>query len=978
MKVRTRLIGLVLFITGVFVVSLLLVRYCQVRTMGMIAESRYEDLQELLEEFIRVEGQSLANFACGYAASEEAHALLAKGETPGAKNDIRHVLSSFNAQSAWVFDADFHLVDQTVLPPFQAAFELPVPAEARNGLFKDREDIHFHASLPEGILEIRGVTIRRVPEGQRDSSPAGFLFVGRLWGDRPLRELAAVVHGEVTLTLGEPANTKEHAGFQWEGTFLLHRRLLGWNGNTVATLEARNQAPLFRTAVRTAQIQFVVGMLFSAILVVLVSLAILRLLNRPLRDISRSLDTGDTRSIQRYAESKTEFGHMARIILSFFQQQEELLAEFAERKRAETALAHAEADLRTLLDATADWVFLTDTDGRFLTVNGAVARGLGFDPLDLVGKNIFDFTRSEYTELRRAQVAALVTDGQPLHLEIPFGDHFFEVSVHPVVDQDGKVARIAIFARDITGRKRSEEALRRSEERFRKYFELPLIGVAMIKPDMRWIDFNDKLCAILGYSRTELEALTWSSVSFEEDLPGQLRSYEKILSGELDGRPLETRFRRKGGGAAYAEISALCIRRGDGEVEYLVALVQDISERKQAEAERLQLEEQLRQAQRLESIGRLAGGIAHDFNNLLSPIMGYTDLAVLKLEADNPLRADLDQVRHAAERMRDLTRRFLSFARRQVLEMRIVNLNLVVSEFENILRRLIGEDIQVVVKLEPALGNVRADNSQLQQIIINLAVNARDAMPAGGVLNIETSNVWLNDAYAGTRAGVPGGAYVALTVSDTGCGMPEEVKEHIFEPFFTTKDIGKGTGLGLATVYGIVRQHLGGIVVESEAGKGSVFRVYLPRVDRDLSRAPAMPELSTQRGDETVLVVEDDDGVRQVVTDLLTEHGYEVLSAANGTEALQAAECHQRSIHLLLTDVVMPGMNGRELHRRLALVRPDVKVLYISGYTGDTAFLHGVQEGQLEFMRKPFMASELTRRVRDVLEKSAAAPKDGE
>ncbi len=973
MKVRTRLVGLLLFLAGAFLVSLFAVRYFQIVSMEMIATNRERELRELLDNVIRLDGQTLANFAADYTFWDDMAEFARRGDPKWAHDNLDGALGLFNAHAAWVFNQEFQPVYQIAAPQMHGPVELPVPDRGRRGLFSASPFTHFFALLPQGVAEVRGATIHPSVDSKRETPAQGYFFVCRLWNDKVLRELSSTLHGSVNLNPDTAAGPWPDSEFRHDGTFVFHRQLLGLNGEPVALLEVRNQAPLFLSAIRATKLEFAVCILFTATLVILLSLALYYWIQQPLRAISRSLHNGDPGPIRAYLRSQTEFGHVARLIHAFFQQKSELIAEIGVRKQAQQDLAATEANLRVLLDSTSDWIFLTDAEGRFLTVNGAVAQGLGVNPEDIAGRSVFEFARKEYVEVRRAQLEDVVRTGQPLCIEVPFDNHFFELSAHPILGPGGEVLRLALFARNITERKQHEEALRKSEERFRKYFELPLIGVAMVTPDMHWIDFNEKLSLILGYSRQELERLTWADLTYREDLPSNLDIWNRALRGELDSISTEGRFVRKDGTVAYGEVSALCIRKEDGAVDYVVALVQDITGRKQAEEERAQLEEQLRQAQRLESIGRLAGGIAHDFNNLLSPIMGYTDLAVLKLAPDSPLRDDLDQVRRAAERMRDLTRRFLTFARKQVLEMRIISLNLVVADFDAMLRRLIGEDIQVITRLEPALGNIRADSSQLQQIIINLAVNARDAMPEGGALHIETANVWLNDAYAGAHAGIPGGAYVVLTVSDTGCGMPEDVREHIFEPFFTTKDIGKGTGLGLATVYGIVRQHLGGIAVESEPGKGSTFRVYLPRVDRDLSQTPPAPEPVVERGDETVLVVEDDDGVRQVVADLLAEHGYQVLSAANGSEALLLAEEFADPIHLLLTDMIMPGMNGRELHRRIALARPDVKVLYMSGYTGDTAFLHGVQEGQLEFMRKPFLATELTHRVREVLEKDAAA-----
>src|SRR3989441_649940 len=400
----------------------------------------------------------------------------------------------------------------------------------------------------------------------------------------------------------------------------------------------------------------------------------------------------------------------------------------------------------------------------------------------------------------------------------------------------------------------------------------------------------------------------------------------------------------------------------------LVAAVKRALQEAQEKAQRKQLEDQLRQSQKMEAIAQLTGGIAHDFNNMLTVILGYSELMLKRLPPDAPLRDDVEQVKEAGERASLLTKQLLAFSRKQVLQPKVLDLNTVLTNMDRMLQRLIGEDIALVAVPAPGLWHVYADPSQIEQVMMNLAVNARDAMPNGGKLTIETANVQLDDAYAHQHGPVQPGSYVMLAVSDTGCGMDRETQARIFEPFFTTKEPGKGTGLGLSTVYGIVKQSGGYVWVYSESGRGTTFKVYLPRVD-----APAQPhapprEAATLTGTETILLAEDDEILRPLTKGLLAKLGYAVLDAESADQALAVAGARQGPIHLLVADVVMPGASGRELARRLAQSRPETRVLYVSGYTDDAIVHHGMLEPGLNFLQKPFTPAGLARKVREVLD----------
>ncbi|PYS49074.1 MAG: hybrid sensor histidine kinase/response regulator [Acidobacteria bacterium] len=387
--------------------------------------------------------------------------------------------------------------------------------------------------------------------------------------------------------------------------------------------------------------------------------------------------------------------------------------------------------------------------------------------------------------------------------------------------------------------------------------------------------------------------------------------------------------------------------------------------------ERRLLEEQFRQSQKMEAIGQLAGGIAHDFNNLLTAINGYSELAMRKLQAEDPLRRNLEEIKKAGERAASLTRQLLAFSRKQILQPAVLVINSVVSDMEKMLRRLIGEDIDLKTALETQLGSIKADPGQIEQIIMNLVINARDAMPAGGKLTIETSNVDLDETYARQHTGVTPGHYVMLAVSDTGMGMNTATLARIFEPFFTTKEKGKGTGLGLSTIYGIVKQSGGNIWVYSEVGQGTTFKVYLPRVDEDAQEYKRTDETEEiLQGTETILLAEDEEIVRTLAREILETYGYRVLEASGSGAALLICERVTEPIDLLITDVVMPEMSGRQLAARLSQLRPEMKVLYMSGYTDDAIVHQGVLDEDANFIQKPFTPDALAKKVREVLNKS--------
>jgi PAS domain S-box-containing protein len=512
----------------------------------------------------------------------------------------------------------------------------------------------------------------------------------------------------------------------------------------------------------------------------------------------------------------------------------------------------------------------------------------------------------------------------------------------------------------IAEREQAAEALRRSQARTRRLVESNIIGIATGDLNGKLIDVNDAFLKMLGFTRKEFLSgqMRWDTLTPPEYHQSDHLAVEKLTSTGM-APPWEKEFLRKDGTRVSVLIGVATLESESGEIE-AISFVLDISDRKR-------LEQQLRQAQKMEAVGQLAGGIAHDFNNLLAVIIGYGEIIEERLDDSDPLRTKAGQITAAGKRAAALTRQLLAFSRQQVLEPKILDLNTVVADTTRMLQRLIGEDVELVTIAGPALGRVKADRGQIEQVIMNLAVNGRDAMPQGGKLMISTANAVMDEVYVRQHPGAVAGPYVLLTVSDTGCGMDQQTQAHIFEPFFTTKGPGKGTGLGLATVYGVVKQSGGYVSVYSEVGRGTSFKIYLPRTDEPQLSVSANLATESERGWETILLVEDAQPVRELASELLESNGYKVLQAANGADAVRLAEKYQEPIQLLLSDVVMPGLDGRKLADHMVRTHPGIKVLYMSGFTDDAIVHHGVLDSGVALLEKPFTKASLLRKVREIL-----------
>ena len=643
--------------------------------------------------------------------------------------------------------------------------------------------------------------------------------------------------------------------------------------------------------------------------------------------------------------------------------------DITDRKFDEESLRVGEERFRLLVETASDGIYRIDPRGIFIYANPVAGRVLGVGDEGLVGRTYLDFVRPDYRvegiELYTRQIKnhtpvtywefpALRADGR----EVWVGQNV-QIEV-----QDGRVTSLYAVARDITARRYAENALRESEERYRFLAEHSRDMLARLDPGGRFVYVSPACRAMLGVEPEQLLDTPFADLCEAEDADAVRAAHERLRDAR-DAEITSTRMRHADGREVWCETTHQAIVDAEsGNVTGFLIVARDVTERRR-------LEEELRHVQKMEAVGQLAGGVAHDFNNLLTAIRGFSDVLFQSIRADDPRRGDVLEICKATDRAATLTRQLLAFSRRQVMRPEPLNLNTVVTDLARILQRLLGEGVTVSTRLDEDLAIVRADPGQMEQVLLNLALNARDAMaPAGGTLRIETANV---DMPAAPDSRHAPGRYAVLRVSDTGVGMTAEVRDRLFEPFFTTKERGRGTGLGLSMVYGIVTQSGGFITVDSTPGQGATLAIHLPAAGTgaDTARRPASRARTVPAAGGTILIAEDSEGVRMLAERILRDEGYTVLAARDGVEALEVARAHEGTIDLLLTDVMMPRMNGGELARAFAAERPDTLVAIMSGYMDEHALRRTLDNPETPILQKPFSGATLVERVRAILQQPA-------
>lgn len=656
--------------------------------------------------------------------------------------------------------------------------------------------------------------------------------------------------------------------------------------------------------------------------------------------------------------------------------------DITERKKAEQELVQSRAQLRLLINTIPDLVWVKDPEGVYIACNKKFERFFGATETEIVGRTDYDFVDKALADFFRQHDRNAIDQDKPSvneeWLTFASDQHhgLFETIKTPMRDPNGKLIGVLGIAREITERKLTEQALKLSEQRYKSAQKIGLVGNWEYDLESETFWGSEQAKRIYGF---DPESTRFTVDEVENCIPEREWVHQSLIDLIEEGKPYHLEFEIhpvSGPEKRMIRSIAKLVKDEQGTPLKVNGVVQDITNEKKAEKEKQELERQLRQAQKLEAIGRLAGGIAHDFNNMLSIILGNVEFLLEDMHTLNPMFENIREIQKAAQRSADLTRQLLAFARKQIVSPIELNLNETIQGMLDMLKRLIGEDIHLSWHPKADLWPVKMDPSQVDQLFVNLCVNARDAISDVGEITIETDNVIFDSNYCEKHSGFKPGHFVSIGISDTGCGIDKEDLENVFEPFFTTKEMGEGTGLGLATVYGIVKQNSGFINVYSEPGQGTTFKIYLPKRVKELEHLkPVTPEESSQRGHETILVVEDEDAILRMTTRMLERLGYDVLPASTPNDAIRICETYKAEIHLLLTDVVMPLMNGRDLFGKLTHIRPTMKSLFMSGYTANVIAQRGILDKECHFINKPFSKHELSTKLRSIFDPSFSIEK---
>ena len=964
-KISARLILALCVVTGAFMGALLTLRYWQNRNVQSVLLDRSDAISGFFDKVVDLLGNPVLVHSKDYSVWTETADFVKTGDPHWAEENLLASFKNFDIDAVWVCRPDTTQVYfGTRLPDTGFGALLPLKGQAET-LFAKSRFAHFFFQTAAGLMEVRGATIHPSEDLDRKTEPAGYLFSGRLWSREYLNKIAGQFNGSAALLQNADALTVQPGTFLEGGTLVSYFPLAAWNGTPAAVLEIRSFSSMVDRFVSNANLAVLFAAIFCASLLAIFFVLLARWVTTPLGMISVTLIQNDPGALGNLEKSGSEFGDIARLVTEHFEQGK--------------ALRQRENLLNKLFDILPVGLWIADAQGRLVRGNPAGLKIWGAEPLT---------GNQEYAEFH----ARRMPSGQEIALDdwavthtvnegVTILDEELEIDAYdgkrrtllsysaPLLDENGKVEAAVVVNLDITGRKLAEEEWKTSEARYRSLFESAKDGILIVDAvSGRILDANPSVVAMLARPHEELVgAEFWELGAFGDIIPSR-QAFEQFR--EADFLLYEDTKLTAGEGAEIpVEFISNTYQVGDDRV--IQCNIRDISERRH-------LEDQLRQVQKMDAVGRLAGGVAHDFNNLLQVILGNIDLAQCVHPPGAPAWEEIDEARRAAERAAELTQQLLAFSRRQTIRLVNADLNELAGGVLSMLRRLLGETVELHFIPGDALEKVRVDRGQIEQVLVNLSVNARDAMPRGGALTIATENTVMDAAFCRKNPWAAEGRYVLVTVSDTGQGMDAATSARVFEPFYTTKEVGKGTGLGLSTVYGIVQQHKGLIHLESAPQKGTVFRLYLPVTDRPEQEALGPVKRTVGGGNETILVAEDEAPVLKLTVSLLKNAGYRVLTARDGNEAVRVFEQEKGAVDLALLDVVMPELSGREAMERMKAANSGTRFLFASGYSADAIYKDFVIDEGLHLIQKPHRREELLRAVRRILDApdAQAPPED--